>query len=105
MGKEGIQAGNYKYHRIFTLRCINKLLVPVSVMLNSNRKDISRGARNIIRRAENPLLQDRAKCINGILQDNGGSIVSSKSKLFSIVTNTTVQLSCKAVQASVHFLC
>ena len=80
---------------IFTLRCISKGLVPVRVKLNSNRKDISRGTRNITRKAENQLLQDRVKCINGILQDSGGSIVSSKSGLFSIVTDTTIQQQCR----------
>ena len=77
-------------HRILTLRCINKGLVLVSVKLNSNRKDISRGARNIIRRTEKQLLQDRVKCINGFLQDNRGSIEASKSRLFSMVTNITI---------------
>ena len=66
-----------------------------SVRLNSNRKDIRGGAINIIRRAEKQLLQDRVKCINGILQDNVGSIVASKSRLFSIVTNTTIQQKCR----------
>ena len=41
-------------------------MVLVSVRLKSNRKDISSGARNIIRKAEKQLLQDRVKCINGI---------------------------------------
>ena len=86
---------DYKNHRIFTLRCLNKGLVLVSVRLNSNKKDISSGARNIIRRAEKQLLQDRVKCINGILQDNGGSITASKSRSFSIVTYTTIQQKCR----------
>ena len=34
-------------------------------------------------------------CINTILQYNEGSIVASKSRLFSIVTNTTAQQKCK----------
>ena len=32
---------NYSNCRVFTLRCISKGLVPVSVRLNSNRKDLS----------------------------------------------------------------
>ena len=86
-----IKQCDYKNHRIFTLRCISKGLVPVSVKLNSNRKDISRGARNIIRRTERQLLQERVKCINNILQDNREGIASGKSRLFSIVTNQEIQ--------------
>ena len=89
---------DYKNHRIFTLRCINKGFIPVSVKLNSNRKDISRGTRNIIKRAEKQLLQDRVKCINGIFQDNWGSIAAGKSRLFGIVTNTTIQQQCRVYQ-------
>ena len=51
-----IKQCNYKNHRIFTLRCISKGFVLVSVKLNSNREDISIGGRNIIRRAERQLL-------------------------------------------------
>ena len=46
---------DYSNHRVFTLRCLSKGLVPVSVRLNSNRKHISIGARNIIRGAERQL--------------------------------------------------
>ena len=56
------------------------LLVPVSIGLNSNRKDISNSARNILRRAEKQLLQDRVKCITGILQDTKVRITSNKSR-------------------------
>ena len=69
-------------------------MVPISVKLNSNRKDISIGARNIIRREERQLLQERVKCVNNILQDNGEGIISSKSMLFSIVTDQKIQQQC-----------
>ena len=48
-------------------------------------------SKNIIRKAEKQHVQDRVKCINVILQDSGGSIASSKSRLFSIVTDTTIK--------------
>ena len=80
---------------IFTLRCISKGLVLVSVKLSFNRKDISVGSRNTIRRAERQLLHERVKCINSIFQDNGGSIASSMTRLFSMVTDPTVQEQCK----------
>ena len=92
-----IKQYNYKNQRIFTLRCISKGLVPVSVKLNSNRKDISIGARNIIRRAERQLLQERVKCVNNILQDNREDIASSKSRLFPIVTDQAIQQKCTEV--------
>ena len=43
---------------------------------------------------EKQLLQDRVECINASLQDNKGRIVASKSRLFSLVTNTTMQQKC-----------
>ena len=65
--KGEVKQADYKNHSIFTLRCISNGLVVVSVRLDSNRKDISNRARNILRRGEKQLLQDRVKCINGIL--------------------------------------
>ena len=44
--------------------------------------------------AERQLLQERVKCINNILQDNTEGIASSKSRLFSIVTNQAIQQQC-----------
>ena len=46
--KKEFRQCDYSNHRVFTLRCISKGLVPVIVRLNSKRKDISIGARNII---------------------------------------------------------
>ena len=87
--KGEIKQADYKSHRIFTLRCISNGLVPVSVSLSSYREDISNRARNIIRRAEKQLPQDRVKCINAIFQDNKGRIAARQSRLFSLVTYTT----------------
>ena len=89
--KGEVKQADYKNHRIFTLRCISNGLVLVSVNLNSNRKDISNSARNILRIAEKQLLQDRVKCINGILWDTKVRIAFSKSRLFTLVTNNTIQ--------------
>ena len=58
---------NYRNHRPFTLRCISKGMVPVSVRPRSTNSKISYGARKIIQKAEKQLLQDRVKCINAIL--------------------------------------
>ena len=69
-------------------------MVLVSVSFSSYRKDISNRARNIIQRAEKQLLQERVKCINAIHQDNQGRIADSKSRLFSLLTNTTTQQKC-----------
>ena len=64
----------------FTLRYIGRDVVPVSLRLNSGRKDISRGARAIIYISEK--------------QDNEGSIATSRSSLFSLVTTLTIQQKC-----------
>ena len=68
-------------------------MVPVSVRLNSNRKDII-GARNIIRRVERQLLQQRVKDIKRLLHDNREGIAFSKSGLFSLGTNPNIQQQC-----------
>ena len=40
-----IKQCNFQNRRMFTLRCISKGIVLVSVKLNSNRKDISSGVK------------------------------------------------------------
>ena len=47
-------------------------------------------AKDIIHRAEKQLLQDRIKCINGILHDNGIRLDRCRSRLLSIVTTTAM---------------
>ena len=79
---------DYKSHRRFTLRCISKGIVLVSVSLRSSCSKISKGAKEIIQKAEKQLLQDRVKCINATIEHNGNNINNSRSRL-SIVTNTT----------------
>ena len=61
----GLRASDYKNHRIFTLRCLHKDLVPVSIKLKSTLT--TSRARQIIRKAEKDLLQARVKAINNIL--------------------------------------
>ena len=84
-----IKESDYKNHRRFTLGCINKGIIPVSVRLKSTSKSRSKRAKEIIYRAEKQLLQDRIKCINGILGDNKGKLDRSRLRLLSLVTTTT----------------
>ena len=65
--KWGMKDSYYKIHRMFTLRCVSKGIVPVSLKLRSTNINISNGARQIIQKAEKQLLQDRVKYINVIL--------------------------------------
>ena len=78
----------YKNHGRFTLRCIGKDLLPVSVRLKSTSNNGSRRAREKICKTEKQLLQDRIKCINGILHENAIKLDRSRSRLLSIVTIT-----------------
>ena len=57
-----LRDSDYKNHRIFTLRCLHKDLVPVSIKLKSTLKTVK--ARQIIKKAEKDLLQARVKAIN-----------------------------------------
>ena len=83
-----ISESDYKNHRRFTLRCISKGIIPVNVRLKSSSINCSRRAREIIYRSEKLLLQDRVKCINGILWNNEGKL-ERRSRLSALVTTTT----------------
>ena len=64
-GRLWLRTSDYKNHRIFTLRCVHKELVPVSIKLKSMLTTPI--ARQIIRKAEKDLLQARVKAINNTL--------------------------------------
>ena len=55
----------FQNHRIFTLRCLKEDLIPVSVKLRSNSK--TPRAKNIIKRAERALLNERVRNINNTI--------------------------------------
>ena len=76
-------------HRRFTLRCISKDLVLVSVKLRSACRKKFQGARKIIEKAEKQLLQDRVRFINKAIEATVNTINNSSSRLASIVSNTT----------------
>ena len=75
---------DYRNHRIFTLRCIHKELVPVSIKLKTTLR--TDRARKIIRTAERHLLQARIKAINSILDNVAKQTELCRSKLASILS-------------------
>ena len=79
-----LRSSDYKNHRIFSLRCIHKDLIPVSIKLKSTL-DTSK-ARQIIRKAEKDLLQARVKAINSILDQVDRQIQECRAKLASIIS-------------------
>ena len=81
-----IKDSDYRNHWRFTLRCISKDLIPVSVRLKSTIN--CRRAKQIIHRTERQLLQDRVKGINGIIWDNAIKLDRCRSRLSSLVTTT-----------------
>ena len=56
---------DFSNHRRFTLRCLSKSLIPVSVRLKSNIKTPE--GKQIIRKAERALLNERVRSINNSL--------------------------------------
>ena len=56
---------DFSNHRRFTLRCLSKNLIPVSVRLKSNIKTLK--GKQIIRKAERALLNERVRSINNSL--------------------------------------
>ena len=79
-----LRASNYMNHRIFTLRCIHKELVQVSIKLKTTLK--TEKARKIIKLAEKHLLQASIKSINSILDNNTKQTELCRSKLASILS-------------------
>ena len=82
----GRQAFN---HRIFSLRCIHKELIPVSIKLKTTL-DTPR-ARHIIRKAEKDLLQARIKAINNILEQVDRESQDCRDKLASIISQERLE--------------
>ena len=56
---------DFSNHRRFTLRCLSKDLIPVSVRLKSNIKKTK--VKPIIRKAERALLNEQERSINNSL--------------------------------------
>ena len=75
---------DYKNHRIFTLRCLHKELVPVSIKLKSTLNTAR--ARKIVRKAEKDLIQARIKSINSILNNVAKQIEECRPQLASIIS-------------------
>ena len=78
-----LRSSDHKNHRIFSLRCLHKDLIPVSIKLKSTL-DTSK-ARQIIRKAEKDFLQARIKAINNILVQVNRQIEECRAKLASII--------------------
>ena len=79
-----LRASDYINHRTFTLRCIHKYLVTVSIKLKTTIKTDK--AKKIIKNAERNLIQVRVKAINSILDNVGKQTELHRSKIVSILS-------------------
>ena len=68
----------------------SKDLIPVNVKQKSTSNSRNRRAKEIIHRTEKQLLQDRIKCINGILCKNAIKVDRCRSRQLSLETTTTM---------------
>ena len=84
-----LRSSDYKNHRIFSLRCIHKELIPVSIKLKSTLDTLK--ARQIIRKAEKDLLQARIKAINNILEQVDRETQECRAKLASIISQERLE--------------
>ena len=75
---------DYKNYRIFTLRCLHKDLVPISIKLKSTLK--TERAKKIVRKVEKDLIQARIKAISSILDNVAKQTVLCRSSLASIIS-------------------
>ena len=79
-----LRASDYKNYRIFTLRCLHKELIPVSIKFKSTLKRDK--AWKFIRKAEKDLLQARIKASNSILDNITKQTEECRSQLASIIS-------------------
>ena len=79
-----VRTSDYKNHRIFSLRCLHKELIPVSIKLKSTLT--TSRARQIIRKAEKDFLQARVKAINNILDQVTRQTEECRTNLASIIS-------------------
>ena len=79
-----LRTSDYKNHRIFSLRCLHKEVILVSIKLKS--MVTTSKARQIIRKAEKDLLQARVKAINNILDQVTKQTEECRAKLASIIS-------------------
>ena len=80
---------DYKNHRIFTLRCLHRELVPVSLKLKSTVNTTK--ARKIINKAEKELTQARIRSINNILTSVSTQLQQCRSQLAAIISTETLR--------------
>ena len=92
---------NYRNQRIFTLRCISKGLIPVSIRLKTTIR--TEKAKKIIRKLERDLLQVRVKSINILLGYNAKQMDLSRSKLAPIISNTSMGKCKELIDKVSHF--
>ena len=83
-----LKASDNINHRIFTLKCISKNIIPVSIRLRplKSRQFINTSTRKIIEKAERQLLQDRVRSINYTIKTSKDNASIHKTKLASMVT-------------------
>ena len=66
LGRTVLKISNYKNHRRFSLRCLSKVVIPVSLKLKNNI--ITYKSECIIYQAEKKLLNERIKNINNTIE-------------------------------------
>ena len=81
-----IRDKDYRNHRIFTLRCISKGIMLVSIRLKTTVR--TEKARKIIRKAKRDLLQAKVKSINSLLDNNTKQKDLCRSQLVFIISIT-----------------
>ena len=96
-----IRECNCRNHRIFKLRCISKGLIPVSIRLKNTIR--TEKARKIIRKAERAILLARIKSINSLLEYNAKQRNLSRSKLASIISNTSMKICQELIDKVIQF--
>ena len=80
---------DFKNHRWFSLRCLNKGIIPTSVKLKTNLKTPK--AKYIIKKAEMSLLNERIRSINNSIAMFEIIIDTCKNQLESLIDEATME--------------
>ena len=88
-GKTEKKMANYRNHRRFSIKCLKREIIPVSIKLKTNIH--TRKASEIIRRAEKQLLNECIRTINNMIEMNMYKRDSYLHQLEGVLDNETLE--------------
>ena len=89
------KVANYRNHKGFSIKCLKREIIPVSIKLKTNI--LTRKASEIIRRTEKQLLNEHIRTINNMIEMNMYKRDSYLHQLEGVFDNETLE-DCKNIE-------